>query len=65
MAYEKIEVPEGVEAKIEEHGFLIVKGSKGESKRRFNDPKIILGLADGNVVLEAKKGTQIDIVDGC
>jgi large subunit ribosomal protein L6 len=53
----EIELPEGVETKLD--GFLlVVKGPKGENKKQLYNPKIVLSLANSNVSLEAKKGTK-------
>ncbi|MFC1801125.1 50S ribosomal protein L6 [Nanoarchaeota archaeon] len=53
----EIEMPEGVEGKLEGF-FLVIKGPKGENKKQLHDPKIVLSLVDKNIVLEAKKGTK-------
>lgn len=53
---EEIEMPEGVEAKLDD--FLAVKGPKGENKKKLKSPKVTLGLVDGKIVLESKKATK-------
>lgn len=50
-----IEVPSGVEVKIEENNYVTVKGSKGELKEKF-DSDFTLSLEDG--VLTVKRPTE-------
>ncbi len=54
---EKIEIPEGVEIKIE-RGLITAKGSKGEMSRRLLGPKISIEVKDGKVEISAKKATK-------
>ena len=54
---EQIEVPEGVEIKIEK-GLLTAKGPKGESSRLLRGPKINLEVKDKKILLSAKKATK-------
>lgn len=50
-----IEVPSGVEVKIEENNYVTVKGSKGELKEKF-DSDFTLSLEDG--VLTVQRPTE-------
>ena len=54
---EQIEIPEGVEIKIDK-GLVSAKGPKGESSRRLAGPKINLEVKDNKVVISATKATK-------
>ncbi len=54
---EELEVPEGVEVKIEK-GLVTVKGKKGECSKNLIDPRVNIELKDGKVVFTAKKATK-------
>ncbi len=53
----QIEIPEGVEANIEENK-LIVKGEKGENEREFRMGKINLEKKDNLIIIGHKKATK-------
>lgn len=53
----KIEIPEGVEIKIEK-GLVSAKGKKGECQKNILDPKIEMQVEGKEVVLSSKKGTK-------
>ena len=52
-----IEIPEGVEAKLD-GTMLNLKGQKGESSRDYKDPFIELKIESKNIVLTAKNATK-------
>lgn len=52
-----IDVPEGVEIKIE-NSIINVKGAKGEVSRALKDPKIKIELKENKVVLSSKNATK-------
>lgn len=52
-----IEIPQGVEVKIDDT-LVIVKGEKGENKRKFAIKKINISVSRNNVKLAAKDATQ-------
>ena len=54
---QKIEIPEGVEANIED-GELTVKGPKGENKREFKIGKLDFQKKDNLIILGYKKATK-------
>ncbi len=54
---DKIEIPEGVEVKVEKGMIEVSKGDKKIS-RLLNHKKVNLSVADGNIVLDFKKGTK-------
>lgn len=54
---EKIEVPEGVQASVQDN-LVTVKGSKGELSRSFASKQIVISVEDGSVVLTAGKPSQ-------
>ncbi len=54
---EEIEVPEGIEVKVE-RGLISVKGPKGELKRRFALPTIDITLKDKQIMIKPKRNTQ-------
>jgi large subunit ribosomal protein L6 len=54
---EEIEVPEGVEVKIEK-GMVTVKGKKGECRKNLIDPKVNIEVNEGKVVFTAKRATR-------
>ncbi|MCK5624646.1 50S ribosomal protein L6 [Candidatus Pacearchaeota archaeon] len=54
---QKIEIPEGVEANIEENK-LIVKGEKGENEREFRVGKLDFEKKDNLIIIGAKKATK-------
>jgi large subunit ribosomal protein L6 len=53
----KVEIPEKVDVHIQ-HGVFTVKGPKGEVKRSFVFPKIMIEKKDNNVVFSTKKPTK-------
>ena len=57
--FREIEIPEGIEANLEE-GTLIIKGPEGENKRRFNTRDIIFELKDNRIKIGNKKATKKD-----
>jgi large subunit ribosomal protein L6 len=50
---EKITIPDGVTASVE-NDVLIIKGEKGEIKRTFSHPKIILKVNGNNIEMQSK-----------
>lgn len=50
---EKLEIPEGISVSKEE-SFLIVKGEKGDVKRKFDNPLVKIELKNNEIVLSAK-----------
>ena len=48
---EEIEIPEGIDVNLDDG--VTVKGSKGQLKRKFNYPNVIVKIEDDKVVLEA------------
>jgi large subunit ribosomal protein L6 len=54
---EELEVPEGVEIKVDE-GIATAKGAKGECKKKLLDPKVAITVKEGKVVFSAKKATR-------
>lgn len=48
---EEIEIPEGIDVNLDDG--ITVKGSKGQLKRKFNYPNVIVRKEDDKVVLEA------------
>ncbi len=54
---QSIEIPGGVEVTIE-GSTLLVKGPKGENKRKFNTPKLIFEKKDNQIILRSKKTTK-------
>ena len=57
--FQEIEIPEGIEAKLEE-GSLIIKGPEGENKRNFNLRNIIFEIKDKKIRIGNKKATKKD-----
>jgi large subunit ribosomal protein L6 len=55
--FQTIEIPEGVEANLEE-GTLIVKGPEGENKRSFNTKGFEFEIKDKKIRLGGKKITK-------
>ena len=51
-----IEIPEGVEVKLEE-GFLIVKGKEGENSREFKIGKLKLEKKENQIIIGYEKST--------
>ncbi|UCG95557.1 MAG: 50S ribosomal protein L6 [archaeon] len=49
----KIEVPKGIETELEEKD-LMVKGERGDIKKRFYHPKILLKKKDGELFIETR-----------
>ena len=47
---EEIEIPEGINVNLD--GGVTVKGSKGQLKRKFNYPNVIIKKEDDKIVLE-------------
>ena len=54
---EKIEVPEGIEVKLEK-SLLTIKGAKGEVSRRFLSKKIDFSVDSKQIILSSKKATK-------
>jgi large subunit ribosomal protein L6 len=54
---EEIEIPEGVEVKLE-NGMFSAKGAKGECKKSLIDPKLTITVENGKITLSAKKPTK-------
>jgi len=52
-----IEIPEGVEVKLEE-GFLIVKGKEGENSREFKIGKLKLEKKENQIIIGYEKSTK-------
>ncbi len=48
---EEIEIPEGIDVNLDDG--VTVKGSKGQLKRKFNYPNVVIKKEDDKVVLEA------------
>jgi large subunit ribosomal protein L6 len=57
LMQQTIEIPEGVEVKIE-NSTVNVKGAKGELKRELRNPKVKLEVKEKNVVLSSKEATK-------
>lgn len=57
--FQKIEIPEGIEADIEDNT-LIVKGKEGENKRTFNPYKIIFEKKGDQIIIGSKKATKME-----
>ncbi len=55
--YKEIEIPEGVEVKLED-SLLIVKGKEGENKRELNLNNISLEIQKGKVIIGNDKTTK-------
>ena len=55
--FEKIEIPEGVEANLDKD-ILIVKGPKGENKREFDATNLLLEKKDNQIIVGNKKATK-------
>jgi len=53
----KIEIPNGLDATVE-NGILTIKGSRGEIKRAFRAPNVILEKRENYVILYSKKATR-------
>ena len=53
----EIEIPKGVEAKLEGK-LLKVKGSKGETERSIDDPRFLVKINDGKIILTSLKFTK-------
>jgi large subunit ribosomal protein L6 len=54
---EKIELPEGVQAKIE-NGLITLSKDKNETSRILKDKKVLIDCKDNSVVLSFTKGTK-------
>jgi len=54
---ESIDIPEGVEIKIE-NGLVSAKGPKGECSKNLFNPKINIEVKDGKVEITAKNATK-------
>ena len=54
---EKIEIPEGVEIKVEKE-VVTAKGPKGEVSKNLLNPKINIAVENNFIVLVSKKGTK-------
>lgn len=55
--YQEIEIPEGVEVKID-GGFIEVKGPEGENKKEFNVGKCEITQKDGKIIIGHEKSTK-------
>jgi large subunit ribosomal protein L6 len=55
--YQEIEIPEGVEVKIEDE-FIEVKGPEGENKKEFNVGKCEIVQKDGKIIIGHEKSTK-------
>ena len=64
MAEKAVQIPEGIEVKIEREGsraaILVVKGPKGELKREFSHPSAKLEIKEGIVVFSASSDRKKD-----
>ncbi|MEE9525242.1 MAG: 50S ribosomal protein L6 [Candidatus Woesearchaeota archaeon] len=54
---EQIEIPEGVEVKIDS-GLISAKGPKGEISRRLAYPKVSVDVKDNKLTISSKKATK-------
>ncbi|MBW2996081.1 50S ribosomal protein L6 [Candidatus Woesearchaeota archaeon] len=54
---EQIEIPEGVEVKIDA-GLVSAKGPKGEASRKLVYPRISIETKDSKIILSSKKATK-------
>jgi len=54
----ELEIPQGVTVEINDEVVVIVKGPKGEARRAFSYPRIMISQENGKVVLESKKATK-------
>lgn len=54
---EKMELPEGIEAKVEDKR-IIVKGEKGEVEKNFRDPKVKLKVEGREIAFYSKVFTK-------
>lgn len=54
---QKIEIPEGIEANIEEDTF-IVKGQEGENKRTFKIGRLIFEKKENKIIIGCKTSTK-------
>lgn len=54
---EELEVPGGIEARLEQ-GIFIIKGQGGEIRKRLYNPRIVSRIIGNKIVFEAKKATQ-------
>lgn len=58
MGYEiQVEIPEGVEARVENR-VLMVKGAKGENKRKIVNPNLNFEVKDNKMIIKADKDTK-------
>jgi len=57
---EEIEIPENVDAKLENNE-LIIKGPLGENRRKFMHPKINIKIEDKKIILETYFPTRREI----
>ena len=54
---QEIEIPEDVEASIEDN-ILIIKGTEGENKRKFDTNKLIFEKKNNKIIIGNKKATK-------
>jgi len=54
---EKLEIPEGIQVKLEE-GVFEVSGEKGTIKKKMLNPKIKIEIKDKTILFNVKKATQ-------
>ncbi len=54
---ETIEIPEGVEVKLE-NGIFEITGKKGSSKKKMTNPKINTEIKDKKITIGSKKATK-------
>lgn len=57
--FKEIEIPEGVDANIEEN-LLILKGAKGENKKRFNIHGLKFEKKENKIIIGSKKATKTE-----
>ena len=56
---EQIEIPEGVEVKIDSD-IITVKGPEGENKKNINKNKINFEIKDNNIIISSKLATKTE-----
>ena len=57
--YQEIEIPEGIEVKIEGNS-LNVKGSEGELEKSFNVNELDFGIKEGKIIIGSKKARKTE-----
>ena len=48
-----VEIPEGIDISVDD--FVVVKGEKGELKRKIKEPSLIIEKKDNKIILKAKE----------